>query len=311
MKNRRSVLCGIAMLCCVMATTMISCKKNDAAFIQLEQADELSLPQDDVLSIDTVLNTFNETGIAGNTAMPEAAYVRKNLLFNYTTELSNSLTALTAYSTSYWNTLAKCCTHSIQRSTAYSRSGSYATRYELNKTDADVASSKRTESNRFSRDEKIPYVERWYGSSYYLPSEFVSDNAPEILTQWHTTVGGNPPLALWTHKGQWKIVQFGTTSTVIGNYERNKWTDFVFHIKWSAGADGLIEIWKGGVKVFSKTGKNIYSGLTYGAYMKAGIYKWAWKSGTFTSSTTKRVVYIDDVRIGNAAATYNDVAPGL
>jgi hypothetical protein len=174
-----------------------------------------------------------------------------------------------------------------------------------------VARSKRCESSRGTKAEPTVRVERWYGASYFLPSAYVSDQAPELLTQWHTVAGGSPPLALWTQNGQWNILIFGKKRKIIGNYEKNKWTDFVFHVKWSPYSDGFIEVWKDGAKVFTYSGANIYKGTSYGAYMKTGIYKWPWKAGSYHSTTTKRVVYIDDVRIGNSAATYKDVVPGL
>ncbi len=153
-------------------------------------------------------------------------------------------------------------------------------------------------------------VERWYGASYYLPNDYVSDAAPEIITQWHTNVG-SPPLAVWTQNGKWNMTRFGNKITSLGTYTKNKWTDFVYHVKWSKGTDGLIEVWKDGVKVFTYNGANMLSTATYGAYMRTGLYKWPWNpTSKIVSSTTQRVMYVDDVRIGNQSATYYDVAPG-
>jgi hypothetical protein len=180
----------------------------------------------------------------------------------------------------------------------------------LRKTDGDVGGSKRSETIRAVKEESVAKVERWYGASYFLPGDYVYDYAPELVTQWHTAVGRYPALGIWTEKGKWRIVVLGTQAAFIGNYETNKWTDFVYHVKWSTGSDGLIEIWKNGVKVFTKAGANLGADVTTGAYMRTGIYKSPWKSGS-TSYTTTRVMYVDDVRIGTASATYADVAPGL
>jgi hypothetical protein len=44
-------------------------------------------------------------------------------------------------------------------------------------------------------------------------------------------------------------------------------------------------------------------------YFKLGINKFGWSFQP--SSTTQRILYFDEVRIGNANATYNDVVPFL
>ena len=53
---------------------------------------------------------------------------------------------------------------------------------------------------------------------------------------------------------------------------------------------------------------NCYNDLL-SPYFKIGIYKWDW-AGTSKSVTTSRVVYIDEVRIGNEKSGYDKVYPG-
>lgn len=309
------------MLCTFLTVFFISCKKEDTqnnpsadntAYFEDYPYDNPAYTNDQSSSpVDTITSVDDSAGAnsVSMSAVTTSAYTRKNLMFNFSTEATNALTATACGSSNYWCSIAKWASYSSQRTSAYSRSGGYSTRYELRKTDGDVAGSKRTETNRASKGESVLRCERWYGVSYYLPSSYVSDKAPEVITQWHTTAAGSPPLVVWTQNGQWSIGYFGDKRKMIGNYVTNKWTDFVFHVKWSPYSDGFIEVWKDGVKVFSYTGANIYN-TSYGAYMKTGIYKWPWKSGSYGSTTTNRIVYIDDVRIGNSLATYNDVAPG-
>jgi len=49
-----------------------------------------------------------------------------------------------------------------------------------------------------------------------------------------------------------------------------------------------------------------------GVYFKTGIYKWVWNMTPEKdqSTTDKRVIFVDEVRIGSPNATYQDVAPG-
>jgi Polysaccharide lyase len=290
MKTNKIFPSGVMMLFFFLSFSFLSCQK------------ELLPVTDEAVVVE------NSTS-ARISALATTTTTRKNLVFNFTSEASNSLTATYCTSPNYWCSFQGYASYSFQRSTAYVRSGSYSIRYELRKTDGDVFRSKRAESNRATSSEPVGKCERWYGASYYLPSDYVTDPAAESLTQWY------PGLSLWTVNGEWRMVQFGDNanqSRSLGMYERNKWTDFVFHIKWTTASDGLIEVWKNGTKIVSKTGATIKSGTTvYCPYFKTGIYKWPWKStGGAASITTKRVAYIDDIREGNSLATYADVAPG-
>lgn len=300
---------GIILLCLVMNAAIVSCKKESAPAPPEDNTswyvnDSSDLAQPDEPPIENDGNSFAAT------ASSLTVGSRKNLLFNFTTEATNSLTTLSYNSFTAYGSLQKYGTYSINRVNTTARTGSYSTRYELRKTDGLIGSGKRSEALRYSKSEPVVKVERWYAASYYLPADYVTDAAPEIVTQWHTNIG-SPPLALWTQNGQWRITRFGNKQTIVGNYTKNKWTDFVFHVKWSAGSDGLVEVWKDGVKVLTFNGATILTGTTYGAYMRTGLYKWPWNpTSSIVSSTTKRVLYVDDVRIGNASATYYDVAPG-
>jgi predicted transcriptional regulator len=100
----------------------------------------------------------------------------------------------------------------------------------------------------------------------------------------------------------------GSKSKNLGKYETGLWTDWVFHVKWSWESDGLLEVWKNGKKVIHYEGPIGYNDRR-GVYFKTGIYKWVWKMTPERdhSTTTKRVTYVDEVRIGNENATYQDV----
>lgn len=307
MKNRTRN--GMIMLCVLLSASILSCKKEDSSSTAddtpvsyVNDPSDLAVPDEPPIE--------NDGNAFAATASSLTVGSRKNLLFNFTTEASTSLTTLSYNSFTAYGSLQKFGTYSINRVNTTARTGSYSTRYELRKTDGLIGYGKRSEALRYSKSEPVAKVERWYAASYYLPTDYVTDAAPEIVTQWHTNVG-SPPLALWTQNGQWRITRFGNKQTILGAYTKNKWTDFVFHVKWSTGSDGLVEAWKDGVKVLTFNGPTLLSGTTYGAYMRTGLYKWPWNpTSSIVSTTTKRVMYVDDVRIGNQSATYYDVAPG-
>jgi len=62
----------------------------------------------------------------------------------------------------------------------------------------------------------------------------------------------------------------GSEGWYVGNIEKGKWTDWVFHIKWSHKPDGLLEVWKDGKLVVRKTGPNTYNDEK-GPFLKMGF----------------------------------------
>jgi hypothetical protein len=202
---------------------------------------------------------------------------------------------------------------SITRSSEQARTGSYSAKFILNKSDADVAGSKRSEAVLEWVDQ--PKFERWYGMSIFLPSSYISDPAEEQLFQWHSQgsvdLDGvstlNSPMAMYTIDGRWEFGMKYGGKLDLGTYYKNVWTDWVIHVKFSHESDGVLEIWKNGKLVIQKNGRNNYRELK-GHFFKIGVYKYGWPQG-YRSTTTFRTLYYDDVKIGNENSTFAEVAP--
>ncbi|QMU29508.1 polysaccharide lyase [Adhaeribacter radiodurans] len=196
------------------------------------------------------------------------------------------------------------------------RSGSKAAKFEMRSSDSQIRS-----------EILLPYEtnsNRWYGNSLYLPSNaWENDYNPEgwdIISQWHAVEDAGeaarlPPLSLVVSKGRlnfviyWATKSINTNTTIsgkkvfdLGPLEKDKWLDMVYHFNFSHQSDGVLEVWKNGVKVVDYKGPNCYNDKNY-PYFKTGIYKRRWYK------VTKRVIYIDEVRAGNEKATYKDVVP--
>ncbi|HEY9624483.1 MAG TPA: heparin lyase I family protein [Crinalium sp.] len=202
-----------------------------------------------------------------------------------------------------------------------------AVRFELNRNDRLVHGGKRAELAL----DKIPAnSERWYGYRIMLPTSWQTDGSQEIVTQWHDypdfALGEDwrsPPLAITVHDNEWGIdnrwdpkrvtknndptPEGGTDTLWTGPYQKGVWTDWVVHAKWSAKADGLLQIWKDGVLVVNKRGPNTYND-EYAPYFKVGIYKPSWKLNPAASSVDKRVLYFDQMRVGDGSVNYTDVS---
>lgn len=230
-----------------------------------------------------------------------------------------------------------CCEHSGEIVSSPTRGGNYAAKLTLNRDDPVVKKGKRVELKRYgagrtgSKDLygfSVLGSENWYGFSIYLPNDWVEDTAPDIVTQWHDRpdfwFGENwkrPSLSISIDGKNWSIgnvwdPKLVTKDSNIAGQERlwsgaikkGAWTDWVFHVKWSHKSDGLIEIWKDGKLIVNKRGPSTYNDLLV-PYLKIGSYKYTWKSNKPPSIVNQRVIYFDELRIGDASASYEDVVP--
>lgn len=218
-------------------------------------------------------------------------------------------------------TTGGCCSYSKLKDSTFVNHGTYSCRYRVDSSDADVAGSKRTEHNCPSYFEPVVNVKRWYGIAHYLPVGYENDpNGPESIVQGHQYSGtGSPPWAIWVQGNHYKFVrntEAGQTILDLGAITTGAYVNWVLEIQYDDDGThgGYMKLYKNNVLTAVNgtgvyTGKNTYAGQTKGVYMKCGIYKWGWKKHPEQSIVASRVVYIDDIRIGNEFASYNDVAP--
>jgi Polysaccharide lyase len=238
--------------------------------------------------------------IAANTSFAQTT-VRQNLLFESTFEGAVYLGG--------WYNSDHCCTYSVQQTTERVKAGSNALRIEVRNTDAPTNGTIRSEValNSDPLDQ-----EKWYGFSMYL-KDWVDDNAGENVFNWQPdNDAGAPSMSLRTTGGRFSYVTnntgtlVNTDSTDIGPVISNRWIDFVIRIRWATDNTGLLQVWMNGNQVINKSAVKTVAGTSY---FKIGINKYGW--GTQPSSVIDRILYFDEVREGNASATYNDVAPFL
>ena len=223
-----------------------------------------------------------------------------------------------------WLTEDLCCKHSFEYVDSPVYSGNQAAKFTLCQQDPKVSNGRRCELKRYGL---FPVgTERWYSFKIFLPEDYVADQDFEIVTQWHGIpdfIEGetwrSPPLALITQDGKWFVRRHWDPNRVtkeaifsekidLGAYQKSAWTSWVFHVEWSYCSDGLLEIWKDEDLVFQQTGPNTYNDL-FGPYFKIGIYRpLDWGTQAQPNSQIKsRTLYVDDVRIGNAMATYKNM----
>ena len=109
-----------------------------------------------------------------------------------------------------------------------------------------------------------------------------------------------------TDKWRWREFQStfdpNTTSTDMVTVNYGVWEKFVFHCKFKSNANGLIEVWRNGEKIYTVTRQN-------GTAKSQTRIVWGVYTGIGNVTHPDFSCYYDDVKIGNRNASYNDVVP--
>jgi hypothetical protein len=159
------------------------------------------------------------------------------------------------------------------------------------------------------------HEERWYGLSIYEPE----GNPPVkatfmVLSQiFFQNQCSSPSMALTAKRlndedvYQIRHVTRANCDNVGAQYQaynvprpKGKWTDFVFHFKPSATGEGFFRAWVNGNQIADHTGTTAKK--PRGGVTRIGIYRGA--------QDAEHVFYFDEIRIGGAGSSYDEVAPG-
>jgi Polysaccharide lyase len=203
--------------------------------------------------------------------------------------------------------------------------GSRAARIKLKASDPMLSGGTRAEVTVVGDSVK---EEMWYSFAMYFSSAgFELDSTKEIISQWHQLEDAHlgeqsqsPATHLLIHKDNFILgvgyskdsVSKGVDPDYLQNYDlgpvtKDTWHEFVFHFIHSYQDEGLVEVWHNGTQKVHHLGGNMYNNVLMPKW-KVGIYKWKW-NGEDTTNTRKRIVYLDNIRVGNKTATLADMAP--
>ena len=214
---------------------------------------------------------------------------------------------------SQWNLGVQAVPGDATIVTSPARQGKYAARFQVNPGDNPLnccAGSERAEA--LTNTGEAAGAESWWGWSTYFPSDFVAtpNTSWNIFTQWHNSGSsgqanimfkvnaGTSPETLFMSVIGGDPNSYSNRGFTLAPLERNKWYDFVLHVKWEPDSTGFVELWLNGQQVVSKTFMpTIYYGQD--VYLKQGFYRAAYSQST--------VLYEDGMRRG---ASYSDVAGG-
>ena len=206
------------------------------------------------------------------------------------------------------------------------REGRRALRIRLRRSDEIVSKGRRAELEL--QDVARIGQAYWYGLSIHVPEDYPRDFKDEVVAQWNATADTeegedekrSPPLAIRIQGDRWRISQRWDDRRITppwnsghkrelwsGRLQRGRWTDWVLHARWSYREDGRITVWRNHEKIVEHRGPNCYND-SRGLRFKIGVYKPQWNSPSSASAVTERSLYHDAIRVGDASATYDDVA---
>ncbi len=161
--------------------------------------------------------------------------------------------------------------------------------------------------------------EYWIGLDYRYENWAKDSKAEAAPMQLHTTPSdwancevrtpsgsisarATAPIFMASKNGKAEIVTYGAKVRWTGPIEMQQWLNIKFHFKISTGSDGFIEAWKDGAKLFRINGANSprldsCRKPLRAPYFKMGVYKWNWRQGKPATESSRRQLFIDNLKI--------------
>lgn len=202
--------------------------------------------------------------------------------------------------------------------TSPTKEGSYSGDFTLTR---NMSTSYRTEVVLTDRKGHFDFGKEYWITFDYQYEDWAQDNrsAEAAPMQIHTTPSdwanctvrspsgstsarATAPIFMASKNSEVEIVTFGGKVRWTGPVEMRQWLNIKFHLKISTGSDGFIEAWKDGAKLFRIDGANSprlddCNKPLRAPYFKMGVYKWDWKTGRPTTESSRRQLFIDNLKI--------------
>jgi hypothetical protein len=165
---------------------------------------------------------------------------------------------------------------------AQARSGNQAIRLTTLPGDDHVHSSGDWERDDLELPPSPDYCnegqDEWWSVSILFPDDYVVPRGLGAILDFHTNAStGAPNLNLMSRPDGLELTgYYGDIKNPreykarLGRVRRNKWYDFVFHVKWSSHEDGLATAWVDGERVLAHRGPTLYPGMS--CYLKLANY---------------------------------------
>jgi hypothetical protein len=183
----------------------------------------------------------------------------------------------------------------------YARSGKRSARITVKEGDIEQVGDDGMRTERAELDSgNLPLLGRdaWYGFSLLLLPDFpVVDDRLVISQVKQSDVEGSPLLGQRFRAGRHSLTMRlpGATSAKtsrLPDLRLGRWMDMVYHLRYSPGEDGRIEVWMDGQRVLSYEGPTASKQGNDRFYHKVGLYRDRWKE--------PMTLYVDNYTVGES-----------
>ena len=184
----------------------------------------------------------------------------------------------------------------------YARSGTRSVRITVKEGDIGARGD---DSQRVERAEldsgHYPLLGQdvWYGFSFLLPPGFpIVNNRLVIASCKQSDVEGSPLIGQRFRGGKHSVTIRAPGVSGIGkshplpDIQLGRWNDMVYHVRYSTGDDGMIEVWMNGARVVSYRGATASKEGADRFYHKVGLYRDRWKE--------PMTMYLDNYTVGDS-----------
>jgi hypothetical protein len=167
----------------------------------------------------------------------------------------------------------------IKISTNYARSGMYSAEITVHEGDIDAAGDGDTRVERAELDSghfALRGREAWYGFSLLVPKDFPIVDDRLVISSCKQSDVSRPIVAQRFRNGKHTVTiesQGREKSYNLPRIRLGQWIDMVYHLRYSTGTDGLVEIWMNGKQVVSYSGPAADPNAKNAFYNKIGLYR--------------------------------------
>ena len=167
----------------------------------------------------------------------------------------------------------------IQLSTNYARSGTHSVEITVHEGDIDAAGDDNTRVERAELDSGHFHLrgrEAWYGFSLLVPKGFPIVDDRLVIASCKQSDVSRPIVAQRFRNGQHTVTvesQGHKKSYKLPAIPLGRWIDMVYHLRYSTGTDGLVEIWMNGQRVVNYSGPAADPDAKNAFYHKIGLYR--------------------------------------
>ena len=189
----------------------------------------------------------------------------------------------------------------VTLSNTYTRTGNRSVRITVKQGDIEQMGGDDKLTERAELDSgKHPFLGRdvWYGFTFLIPAGFPVVDNRLVIAQWKQGGVDGGPLVAQRFRGGRHYLTLRTSES--SRNDRNyslpeitfgRWNDMVYHVRFSPGEDGRVEVWMNGTQVVSYEGTTAIKGGEDGIYNKFGLYRDRWNE--------PMTIFFDDYTLGD------------